>query len=157
MFAPESDAACKSCSFWADSFERSVVHLAHRDVTFVAVSRAALAKLDAYKRRLGWTFKWVSSGEGDFNYDYGVSFSPGRGADVYNYAPKTFGAADLPGFSVFARADGGVFHTYSAYARGIDPMNATYQMLDLVPKGRDEDASKSPMEWLRRRDEYDAA
>jgi predicted dithiol-disulfide oxidoreductase (DUF899 family) len=156
MFAPDWDAGCKSCSFWADNFERSVVHLAHRDVTLVAISRAPLQKLEAYKKRLGWTFKWVSGGNGDFNYDYGVSFEPGRG-DAYNYAPKTLQATDLPGFSVFARAAGGTFHTYSTYGRGIELTNATYQLLDLVPKGRDEDSLKFSMEWLRRNDEYDAA
>ena len=157
MFAPEWDEGCKSCSFWADNFERSVVHLAHRDVTLAAVSRAPLAKLEAYKKRLGWTFPWVSSGGNDFNYDYHVSFAPGRGDGTYNYAPNTIRNTDLPGFSVFARAGGGVFRTYSTYSRGIDPMNATYQLLDLVPKGRDEDGFKFPMEWLRRNDEYDAA
>jgi predicted dithiol-disulfide oxidoreductase (DUF899 family) len=154
MFAPEWEKGCKSCSFWADNFERSVVHLAHRDVTLVAVSRGPLAKLDAYKKSLGWTFKWVSSANGDFNYDYNVSFREGQGNAIYNYGPKTYGNTDLPGFSVFARAAGGVFHTYSTFSRGIDPMNATYQLLDLVPKGRDEDGFKSPMDWLRRNNEY---
>jgi predicted dithiol-disulfide oxidoreductase (DUF899 family) len=154
MFAPEWEAGCKSCSFWADNFERSIVHLAHRDVTMIAVSRAPLAKLEAYKKRLGWTFKWVSSGNGDFNYDYCVSFDSSRGEATYNYAPKTYGGTDLPGLSVFARAAGGVFHTYSTFSRGIDNLNATYQLLDLVPKGRDEDGFKSTMEWLRRNDEY---
>ena len=126
-------------------------------MSLVAISRAPLAKLDAYKQRLGWTFKWVSSGNGDFNYDYHVSFAPDRGEATYNYGPKTFGGSDLPGFSVFARAGESTFHTYSVYSRGIDPMNATYQLLDLVPKGRDEDGFKFPMEWLRRNNEYDAA
>jgi predicted dithiol-disulfide oxidoreductase (DUF899 family) len=99
----------------------------------------------------------VSSGNTDFNYDYRVSFEPGRGEAVYNYAPKTGSNTDLPGFSVFARAGGSVFHTYSVYSRGLDPMNATYQLLDLVPKGRDEDGFKFGMEWLRRHDEYDVA
>jgi len=157
MFAPEWDAACKSCSFWADNFERSPIHLAHRDVAFAAVSRAPLAKLAAYAKRLGWTFPWVSSGDGDFNFDYHVSFVDGRGGDTYNYAPKTYGGTDLPGFSVFARAGGAVYHTYSTFGRGIEAMNATYQLLDLVPKGRDEDGFKFSMEWLRRNDEYDAA
>jgi len=157
MFAPDWDAGCKSCSFFADNFERSVAHLARRDVTLVAISRAPREKLEAYKKRLGWTFPWVSSGGNDFNFDYHVSFQPGRGEPVYNYAPKTGGASDLPGFSVFALAGGSVFHTYSTFSRGIDAANTTYQLLDLVPRGRDEDSFKYPMDWVRRHDEYDAS
>ncbi len=156
MFAPDANVGCKACSFWADNFDRNVVHLAARDTTLVAVSRAPLAKLDAFKQRLGWSFKWVSSGRTDFNYDYGVSFDPSRGDGAsYNYAKKTNGASDLPGMSVFYRDEsGGVFHTYSTYARGLDMMNTAYQILDLVPKGRDEVELPQNMAWLRRRDEY---
>src|SRR5262245_1918384 len=110
MFAPEQETPCKSCSFWADNFERNVVHLANRDVTMIAVSRAPLAKLEAFKRRMGWTFKWVSSGGGDFNEDYQVSFGPearARGETVYNYRPLKTSMSDLPGISVFYKdADG---------------------------------------------------
>ena len=157
MFAPEWDEGCKSCSFWAESFDHIPIHLAHRDVTFLAVSRAPLEKLQAYARRFGWTFPWVSSAPSDFNYDFNVSFRPeeleSRKAS-YNYEPAQYLRSDLPGVSVFARDRGGaVFHTYSSYARGIDALNVAYQYLDLVPKGRDE--SDEAMNWLRRRDEYD--
>ncbi len=157
MFGPEATAGCKSCSFWADNFERNVVHLAHRDVTLVAISRGPIDKLLAFKKRLGWTFKWVSSGRNDFNFDYGVSFEQGRGESTYNYAPKSFGGSELPGISVFYKdADGGIYHTYSTYGRGLDMMNAAYHYLDLVPKGRDEEQLPSSMHWLRYRDAYEA-
>jgi predicted dithiol-disulfide oxidoreductase (DUF899 family) len=155
MFAPEANAGCRNCSFWADGFERSVVHLAARDVTLVAVSRAPLAKLQPFAKRLGWTFKWVSSGRTDFNYDLNVSFDPKRGEQTYNYAPKTGAQTDLPGISVFHRhPSGAIDHTYSTFGRGIDMVNPTYQILDLVPKGRDETDTPFPMAWTRFRDEY---
>ena len=156
MFGPDATAGCKACSFWADNFERNVVHLAHRDVTLAAVSRAPVEKLVAFQKRLGWTFPWVSSGRSDFNFDYHVSFEQGRGAATYNYAPKTGGATELPGISVFARGEGGaVFHTYSTYGRGLDMMNTAYNYLDLVPRGRDEKELPNTMAWLRLRDQYD--
>ena len=156
MFAPDWDAGCKSCSFWADNFERNVVHLKQRDVTMIAVSRAPLAKLEAFRKRMGWTFKWVSSARNDFNFDYHVSFAPaGRAGATYNYAPKTSAMAELPGISVFYRdAAGDIFHTYSCYARGLDMMNAAYHYLDLVPKGRDESGDHK-MAWVRYRDSYE--
>jgi predicted dithiol-disulfide oxidoreductase (DUF899 family) len=143
--------------WWADNFERNVLHLAHRDVTLVAISRAPLEKLMAYAKRFGWTFPWYSSARTDFNFDYHVSFDPSRGGEqTYNFQPKTNAMTELPGISVFHRdEDGDVFHTYSAYSRGLDMMNAGYHYLDLVPKGRDE-AKSGNMGWLRRRDEYDA-
>lgn len=154
MFAPDWDAGCKSCSFWADNFERNVIHLAHRDATMVAISRAPIEKLLAYQKRFGWTFKWVSSGRSDFNFDYRVSFEAGKAGQTYNFAPTTTEMSDLPGISVFYRdADGSIYRTYSTYARGIEVVNAAYQCLDLLPKGRDE--GQGPMSWLRRRDEYD--
>src|SRR5262245_36996014 len=135
MFAPDWEAGCKSCSFWADNFERNVVHLKHRDVTLIAVPRAPWPKLEAFRKRMGWTFKWVSSAGDDFNFDYHVSFAPETGDATYNYAPKTFAATELPGISVFYReADVSIFHTYSCYARGIELTNAAYNYLDLVPK-----------------------
>jgi predicted dithiol-disulfide oxidoreductase (DUF899 family) len=156
MFAPDAAAGCKACSFWADNFERNVIHLAHRDVTLAAVSRAPLEKLAAFQKRFGWTFPWVSSGRTDFNFDYHVSFEPGRGDGTYNYAPKTGGGTELPGISVFARDESGaVFHTYSTYGRGLEMMNTAYSYLDLVPKGRDEAGLPNPMAWLRLRDQYD--
>ncbi|HMK72869.1 MAG TPA: thioredoxin family protein [Myxococcaceae bacterium] len=157
MFAPDWDAGCKSCSFWAESFDHIPVHLAHRDVTFLAVSRAPLEKLQTYARRFGWSFPWVSSAPSDFNYDFNVSFRPEElkaGKGVYNYAPLVHGESDLPGVSVFAKdGAGAVFHTYSAFSRGIDALNVAYQYLDLVPKGRDEGDDR--VDWLRRRDEYE--
>ena len=157
MFGPDWSEGCKSCSFWADNFERNVVHLAHRDFTFVAISRAPLEKLEAFRRRLGWTFPWYSSGRTDFNRDFCVSFDPGDRDPTYNYRPKKSDATELPGISVFARGDGdAVFHTYSTFGRGVEVANAAYRVLDLVPKGRDEGGLPSPMAWLRIRDRYDA-
>jgi len=153
MFGPDDDVGCKSCSFWADNFNPNVVHLIARDVSFVAVSRAPIEDLEAYRRRMGWDFHWVSSGGTDFNYDYGVAFTPEQqGQEIYNYCSLPPRIADREGMSVFAKADGKVFHTYSAYARGIDLLNTAYNYLDLVPKGRDEgDQGQS---WVRRHDEY---
>jgi predicted dithiol-disulfide oxidoreductase (DUF899 family) len=158
MFAPEWDAACKSCSFWVDGFERMVPHLAARDTTMVAISRAPLAKLEAFKQRMGWTFDWVSSGENDFNYDYGVSFTQGQidaGDAKYNYGTTPLYGPELPGISVFYRDEAGsVFHTYSTFARGLDMMNAAYHYLDLTPLGRHEEGLPYPMDWVRLRDQY---
>jgi predicted dithiol-disulfide oxidoreductase (DUF899 family) len=157
MFNPEWEAGCKSCSFWADSFERNVVHLNHRDVTLVAISRAPLGKIEAFRKRMGWTFKWLSSAANDFNFDYQVSFRPEQlatGEVYYNYRQRKSSMTDLVGISVFYRdADGNVFHTYSCYERGVDMMNAAYHYLDLVPKGRDEGGRTQF--WVRHRDSYD--
>jgi predicted dithiol-disulfide oxidoreductase (DUF899 family) len=156
MFEQEWDEGCPHCSFWADSFDANVVHLTARDVSFAAVSRAPYARLAAYRERMGWSFHWVSSEESNFNFDYGVSFTAAeQGAPVYNYGTLSPGFADREGVSVFLRDENGkVFHTYSAYARGIDMLNAAYHYLDLVPKGRDEEG-RPPQFWVRRRDEYD--
>ena len=155
------DAPCSSCSFWMDNFERVVVHLAHRDVTLVAVSRAPVEKLEAYKKRMGWTFKWVSLGDGDFNRDYRVTLTEeeiANGQGEYNYAPTAIPIAELPGISVFYKdpAAEHVFHTYSTYARGLDMLNVGYHYLDIVPKGRDEEKGRGGR-WVRRRDEYEDA
>ena len=156
MFGPDWDAGCKHCSFWADNFDRIIVHLNHRDVTMVAASRAPYRKLETYKKRMGWTFKWVSSGDTDFNFDYHVSFTPEEEAKkkaFFNYKMQDPDSSDREGASVFFQdANGSVFHTYSTYARGIDMVNAAYHYLDLVPKGRDE--GKSGPSWLCRHDEY---
>src|SRR5262245_31808344 len=153
MFGPEDEAGCKSCSFWADNFERNVVHLNARDVSFAAVSRAPLDKLLAYRERMGWSFDWVSSGGNDFNFDYGASFVPeDLERPVYNYGTLNPRGPDREGMSVFARENGEMFHTYSSYARGIDLLNTAYNYLDLVPKGRDEQARGQLR--VRRRDEY---
>lgn len=158
MFHPDWDAACKSCSFWADGFDRSIVHLKARDVAFACTSRASLQKLLAYRSRMGWSFNWVSSGANSFSSDFGVHFTPEEieaGNREYNYRKDTFRGEDMPGFSVFARDDdGNIFHTYSCYSRGLEMLNPAYHLLDLVPKGRDEDDLPFTMAWLRRRDEY---
>jgi predicted dithiol-disulfide oxidoreductase (DUF899 family) len=159
MFAPAWEEGCKSCSFWADNFERLPVHLKHRDTTMIAISRAPLTKLDAYRRRMGRTFKWVSSAGNDFNDDFHVSFAgePGRAKTDYNFGASADDARyvgeEFPGISVFFKDQAGqIFHTYSCYARGIDMMNNAYHYLDLTPKGRDE--GDGIMAWLRRADEY---
>ena len=157
MFPPDWDAGCPHCSFWADSFNGVLAHLRARDVSTAAVSRAPIGKIAAYKQRMGWSFRWVSAGETDFNYDFGVAFSSDQvagHAPVYNYGSEP-GFEDREGISVFARDEQGrVFRTYSTYARGIDMMNAAYQYLDLVPKGRDEPSGGDPQFWVRRHDEY---
>ena len=159
MFSPEWDEGCKSCSFWADNFDGIGVHLGHRDVRFVAISRAPLTKIEAFRQRMGWTFAWVSSFRNDFNYDFQVSFRPEdlqRGSVIYNYAETPMNMTDREGVSVFYQDDrGAVFHTYSCYARGIDAVNGTYQFLDLVPKGRDEDRLQFTQSWVRHHDRYD--
>jgi predicted dithiol-disulfide oxidoreductase (DUF899 family) len=157
MLGPDWDEGCKSCSFWADNFDGIPIHLNHRDVTLTSVSRAPLARIEAYRKRMGWSFPWVSSYGSDFNYDFRVSFTEEQlaaGKVDYNYG-LVEGEEELPGVSVFYKNDKGeVFHTYSCYARGIDAVNGAYQFLDLVPKGRDEDGLEFSMEWVRRRDQY---
>ncbi len=156
MFGPEWKAGCPHCSFWADNFNEIIVHLNQRDVTMIAVSRAPYAKLAAYKRRMGWTFKWVSSGATDFNFRYQASFTPeelARKRAFYNYTMQNPGVSEREGVSVFHKDKAGrIFHTYSTYARGIDILNTAYHYLDLVPKGRDERGR--PQFWVRRHDEY---
>lgn len=156
MFAPEWDAACKSCTFWADSLDHVAPHLAARDVAFCMVARAPYTVLAAYRKRMGWSLPMVSSAGSDFNYDHEVSFDVSHREHVYNYERTVIEGPERPGFSVFARDGESIFHTYSTYARGIDALNVTYQILDLVPKGRDEDELEHTMSWVRRRDEYDA-
>ncbi len=158
MFAPDSESPCRSCSFWADNFDGILPHLNQRDVSFAAISRAPLDRLRAFAKRVGWSFNWLSSGDGDFNYDYRVSFRPGdraKGVVTYNFADRRTSMADLPGISVFAKdAGGAVYHTYSCYARGLDMLNAAYHYLDLTPKGRDEEGLPYTMSWVRYRDQY---
>jgi predicted dithiol-disulfide oxidoreductase (DUF899 family) len=138
-----------------------IPHLAARDTTLVAISRAPLQKLDAFKARMGWTFDWLSSANNDFNYDYAVSFTPEQiksGAKVYNFGTSGFGVEEAPGVSVFYRDEAGpIFHTYSCFARGLDMMNAAYHYLDLTPLGRHEEGLPYPMDWLRLRDRYQPA
>ena len=158
MFGPGWEAGCPNCSFWADNFDAMMVHLNQRDVTMLAVSRAPYSELAAYKNRMGWSFKWVSSSGTDFNFDYHVSFTPeemAKNAVFYNYTTQEPGASEREGVSVFYKnAAGRVFHTYSAYARGIDILNAAYNYLDLAPKGRDEAGHDFTQFWVRRHDEY---
>jgi predicted dithiol-disulfide oxidoreductase (DUF899 family) len=158
MFAPDWEEGCTSCSFMADNFNGIPIHLNHRDATFTAVSRAPFAKIEAYKKRMGWSFPWVSSNGSDFNFDYHVTFTPAEiaaGNGYYNYGAWRIGASDEVGISVFAKNESGeVFHTYSCYARGTEMLNGAYHYLDLVPKGRDEDSFEFSMDWVCRHDEY---
>jgi predicted dithiol-disulfide oxidoreductase (DUF899 family) len=158
MYDPNWDAGCPSCSFWADNFNGIVVHLNQRDVTMIAVSKAPYSKIGEYKKRMGWNFKWVSSYDNDFNFDYHVSFTPEELSEkkaFYNYSLQDTHSPEREGVSVFYKDTAGhVFHTYSAYARGIDVLNVAYHYLDLVPKGRDEEGHEFPQFWVRRHDEY---
>jgi predicted dithiol-disulfide oxidoreductase (DUF899 family) len=157
MFLPEWDAGCPGCSRWADSFNGTIAHLNQRDTTMIACSRAPYARLAAYQRRMGWTFKWVSAGGSDFNYDFQASFQPEdvkKKRAFFNYEWQDPWTTDREGCSVFLKdRQGRIFLTYSTHARGIDAMCVDYQYLDLTPKGRNE-GSRGPY-WVRRRDEYD--
>jgi predicted dithiol-disulfide oxidoreductase (DUF899 family) len=159
MFGPDWEQGCPSCSLLSDHIDGANLHLPHRDVTLLAVSRAPLAQIEAFKRRMGWRFKWVSSYDNDFNHDYHVSFTPdemARGEVDYNYQMQEFPSEEAPGASVFYKDPAGaVFHTYSAYARGLDMLIGAYTYLDLVPKGRDEAALPWTMAWVRHHDKYD--
>jgi predicted dithiol-disulfide oxidoreductase (DUF899 family) len=156
MFNPTQDAGCKHCSFWADNFDGLDVHLRHRDISFVAISRAPLDKLQAFRKRMGWRFKWLSSGRTDFNFDFHASFSPEQiatGSVFFNYRTQAMDMADREGVSVFYKdANGAVLHTYSCYARGIDLLNTAYNYIDLTPRGRDE--GDSPQSWVQYHDRY---
>lgn len=157
MFDPSWDEGCKHCSFWADNFNPNIAHINHRDATMIAVSHAPYGKLAAYEKRMGWNFKWVSSYENDFNFDYHVSFTPEELAKkeaFYNFKMQDPGSSEREGVSIFCKDEkGSVFHTYSAYARGIDLLNTAYNYIDLAPKGRDEGGRNQY--WVRRHDEYD--
>lgn len=156
MFGPNDKAGCPHCSLRADGFAGIIEHLKHRDVTMVVVSRGPYAKLAEYQTRMGWTFKWLSSGASDFNFDYFVSFTPEEMAAknaFFNYKRQDSKAPEREGHSVFAKdASGAVFHTYSCFDRGNDKLNVHYHYLDMVPKGRDE-GDRGPY-WVKRRDEY---
>jgi predicted dithiol-disulfide oxidoreductase (DUF899 family) len=158
MLGPDWGEGCPSCSYLADHFDGAALHLPHRDVTLTVVSRAPLPEIAAYKKRMGWRFPWVSSYGRDFNYDFHVSFRPEQeeGEVYYNYEMSDFESDEMPGLSVFIKdASGAIFHTYSAYARGLDILVGTYNFLDLVPKGRDEAELPWTMAWVRRHDDYD--
>jgi predicted dithiol-disulfide oxidoreductase (DUF899 family) len=158
MFAPGWEAGCPSCSYLADHFAGSLVHLANRDVTLAVVSRAPLAEIEAFRKRMGWEFRWVSSFGNQFNRDYHVSFTKDEMASCrvsYNYDVVEFPSEEAPGASVFYKNEGGeIFHTYSTYARGLDLLVGAYNFLDLVPKGRDEDGLAFTMAWVRHHDKY---
>ena len=161
MLGPGWKEGCPSCSYLADHFDGMLPHLAARDVTFTAISRASLAEIEAYQRRMGWHFPWASSFASDFNFDYGVSFvlnDNGHGTGTYNYQQQDIDSDEMPGLSAFYQdANGDIFHTYSAYASGLDNLVGTYNFLDVAPKGRDEDQLPWTMAWVRRHDEYDHA
>ena len=158
MFDPSWDAGCPHCSFWADNFNDIIVHLNQRDVTMVVASKAPYSKLAEYERRMGWDFKWVSSYDSDFNFDFDVSFTPeelDKKEAFYNYDLQDTNSPEREGVSVFYKDPASqVFHTYSAYARGIDMLNVAYHYLDLIPKGRDEEDHEFRQFWVRRHDEY---
>jgi len=158
MFGPDWNEGCPSCSFVSDHIDGALPHLAARDATMVMVSRAPLAKIEAFKKRMGWRFTWVSSYGSDFNSDFRVSFTKdemAQGKVNYNYAMQEFPSEEAPGISVFCQDAGGdVFHTYSSYGRGLEQLVGTYMILDLVPKGRDEDKLGFTMEWVRHHDRY---
>ncbi len=160
MLGPGWGEGCPSCSFMADHTDGMLPHLAARDVTMLAVSRAPLAEIEVFKRRMGWRFEWVSSHGSRFNEDFHVSFTEAEvasGRVNYNYTTQPFGSTEAPGLSVFLRGDdGSIYHTYSVYGRGVELMMGTYRILDLTPKGRDEDDLEHTMEWVRHHDRYEA-
>lgn len=158
MFGPDwGDEGCPSCSFWADNYNGTPAHLAARDTAFAVVSRASMEQITAYRERMGWDFRWVSSGRSDFNVDLGVSARPEQleaGDKLYNLETAAPMGPESPGVSVFARVDDKVFLTFQVFARGLDLFNGTYHLLDLTPKGRDEQILPWTMSWLRRHDQY---
>lgn len=158
MFGPEWSEGCPGCSYLGDHFDGGLAHLAARDVAFVAISRGPLAKLEAFKKRMGWNFNWVSSAASDFNFDYKVSFTKEqieKGETNYNFEAKKIKEEELPGASCFYKDEAGnIYHTYSSYGRGLDQMINAYNWLDIAPKGRDEANIKPPMSWVRHHDKY---
>ncbi len=158
MFGPGWKEGCPSCSYLSDHFDGAAVHLAQRDTTLAVISRATLPEIEAFKKRMGWRFKWISSAGNDFNFDYHVSFSEeekAKGKVLYNYQMTDFPSTEGPGASVFYKNEAGeIFHTYSTYARGLDILVGTYNFLDFTPKGRDEDGLANSMAWVRHHDKY---
>jgi len=161
MLGPGWEQGCKSCSFMADHLDGAAIHLAHRDIALLVVSRAPLAEIERFKRRMGWQFAWASSNGNDFNRDFHVSFAPEDRQDgevYYNFHMTPFPQTEAPGISVFCRDDvGQVFHTYSTFGRGVEVMMGTYPLVDLTPKGRDEAGLSYTMEWVRHHDRYEDA
>ncbi len=159
MFGPGWEQGCPSCSFISDSFDGITVHLANRDTTLAVVSRATWPEIDAFKRRMGWKFPWVSSNGTDFNYDFHVSFTPEEketGEISYNFGKQKYFSDEGPGLSAFIKKDEQIYHTYSSYARGLDILLPTYNVLDMTAKGRDEEGLPWPMAWVRHHDRYGA-
>lgn len=155
MFGPDWAEGCPGCSFKSDHIDGALVHLRNHDVEFVSVSRAPLPKIDAYRKRMGWHFKWVSSYDSDFNFDFGVSFPPGKTV-VYNYREEPYQSDELSGVSAFYREqDGTIYHTYSTYGRGDELLVGAYNYLDIAPKGRNETGTP-PMNWVKRHDQYES-
>ena len=157
MFGPGWQAGCPSCSYLADHFDGPRIHLANRDTTLAVISRAPLNEIEAFQRRMGWKFPWVSSSESDFNFDYHVSFTPEEVASkkaFYNFTEQDVGIDELPGHSVFYKDEAGdVYHTYSTYGRGGEQFLSTYAHFDVTPKGRDE--KKNMGDWLKHHDRYE--
>lgn len=161
MFGPDWQEGCTGCSFGADHIDGPMQHLVHHDVTYVAVSRAPLEKLMAYKKRMGWKFPWVSSAGSDFNFDFNVSFRPediAKGKVFYNYEMIDNQMDELPGASVFYKDEhGDVYHTYSSYGRGNEEVIGAYMLLDMTPLGRNENGPhRNLMDWVKRHDQYQA-
>jgi predicted dithiol-disulfide oxidoreductase (DUF899 family) len=156
MLGPGWKEGCPSCSLLADHFDGSTIHLAQRDVTFLVVSRAPLAEIETFQKRMGWKFMWVSSFGSDFNFDFQASAIPdAAGKSIYNYGESNLATEERPGASVFYKdAAWNIFHTYSTYARGLDILIGAYNVLDLTPKGRDEAGLKHGMAWVRHHDRY---
>ncbi|RUM97122.1 DUF899 domain-containing protein [Pseudaminobacter arsenicus] len=158
MLGPDWKQGCVGCSFGADHFDGANLHLQHHDVTFLAVSRAPLEKIEAYKKRMGWKFPWVSSFSSDFNYDFNVSFHKEdikAGRAIYNYVPLDYEMDELHGTTAFYKDEkGDIFRTFSRYARGDEDIMGTYMILDIMPKGRNESGT---MDWVKRHDEYESA
>jgi len=158
MFGPGWEQGCPSCSFISDSFDGITIHLANRDTTLAVVSRATWPEIDAFKKRMEWKFPWVSSNGTDFNYDFHVSFTPEEkeASEIsYNFGKQKYFSDEGPGLSAFIREDGQIYHTYSSYARGLDILLPTYNVLDMTAKGRDEDGLPWPMAWVRHHDRYE--
>jgi predicted dithiol-disulfide oxidoreductase (DUF899 family) len=158
MFGPEWEQGCPSCSMVADTMDANLVHVTQRDVAFAVISRAPISKIEMFKRRMGWRFSWVSSFGNDFNRDFAVSFTTDElaGEKIYNFGTSSFPADEAPGLSTFYKdEEGNVFHTYSSYGRGLEPLLGVYSLLDMAPKGRDEDGLPYPMAWVRHHDCYE--
>ena len=159
MFGPDWTEGCPSCSFWADSYNGTDVHMRAAGVSLAAISNTSVEKINVYKSRMGWSFPWVSSMGSDFNRDFQVGFTKGeieRADKVYNFGTIPFPSTEGPGISIFAKDDeGSIYHTYSTYARGLDMLNGAYHMIDLTPQGRISEKEHGIMHWLRRRDQYD--